>query len=135
MNFKKTLTLLSFSLLFGISTNTFANSNKESDNKSNIKNSSVKIGKASWYGPGFHGRKTANGERFNMNSLTAAHKSLPFGTKLKVTCTTTGKSVIVRVNDRGPFKPGRSLDLSKGAAQQLGMVSRGITKVKYEILN
>lgn len=128
MNFKQTLTMVALTLGLGFTTNTFA-----SETNSNI--TSSKTVQASWYGPGFHGRKTANGERFNMNSLTAAHKSLPFGTKLKVTCTSTGKSVIVRVNDRGPFKPGRSLDLSKGAAEQLGMIGRGITKVKYEILN
>ena len=128
MNFKQTLTMVTLTLGLGFTTNTFA-----SETNSNI--TSSKTVQASWYGPGFHGRKTANGERFNMNSLTAAHKSLPFGTKLKVTCTSTGKSVIVRVNDRGPFKPGRSLDLSKGAAEQLGMIGRGITKVKYEILN
>ncbi len=133
MNFKKTLTLLSFSIALGLSTNVLADTQVEQSNKSSINNS--KTVQASWYGPGFHGRKTANGERFNMNSLTAAHKSLPFGTKLKVTCAMTGKSVVVRVNDRGPFKPGRSLDLSKGAAEQLGMIGRGITKVKYEILN
>lgn len=120
--------MVALTLGLGFTTNTFA-----SETNSNI--TSSKTVQASWYGPGFHGRKTANGERFNMNSLTAAHKSLPFGTKLKVTCTSTGKSVIVRVNDRGPFKPGRSLDLSKGAAEQLGMIGRGITKVKYEILN
>lgn len=129
MNFKQTLTMVTLTLGLGFTTNTFAGTSSNS----NI--TSSKTVQASWYGPGFHGRKTANGERFNMNSLTAAHKSLPFGTKLKVTCTTTGKSVIVRVNDRGPFKPGRSLDLSKGAAEQLGMIGRGITKVKYEILN
>lgn len=129
MNFKQTLTIVTLTLGMGFSTTTFAGK----VTNSNI--TSSKTVQASWYGPGFHGRKTANGERFNMHSLTAAHKSLPFGTKLKVTCSQTGKSVVVRVNDRGPFKPGRSLDLSKEAAEQLGMVGRGITKVKYEILN
>src|SRR3954463_8034040 len=71
-------------------------------------------GVASWYGPGFHGKKTANGERFNTHDLTAAHKTLPFGTKVRVTNEQTGKSVVVRINDRGPYAHGRVIDLSKG---------------------
>jgi rare lipoprotein A len=89
----------------------------------------AQCGKASWYGPGFHGRSTASGERFNQSSLTAAHKSLPFGTKLRVTNKRNGKSVIVRVNDRGPFVRGRMLDLSKGAASQIGIVRSGSAAV------
>lgn len=85
----------------------------------------AQCGRASWYGPGFQGRKTANGERYNMGGLTAAHKSLPFGTKLKVTNKRNGKSVVVRINDRGPFVRGRMLDLSKGAATRIGMISSG----------
>lgn len=85
----------------------------------------AQCGKASWYGPGFHGRKTANGEKFNMGALTAAHKSMPFGTKLRVTNKRNGKSVVVRVNDRGPFVRGRMLDLSKAAAGRIGMISTG----------
>lgn len=88
----------------------------------------------SYYGPGFHGRKTANGEVFNMHGLTTAHKTLPFGTKVKMKCDTTGKSVIVRVNDRGPFIAGRTFDLSKGAAEALGIVRQGTAKVQYEII-
>ncbi|MCL4549542.1 MAG: septal ring lytic transglycosylase RlpA family protein [Bacteroidetes bacterium] len=84
---------------------------------------------ASWYGPRFHGRLTANGEIYNQMALTAAHKSLPFGTVLKVTNIRNGKSVIVRINDRGPYIDGRDLDLSKGTAQALGMISRGVIKV------
>ena len=78
-------------------------------------------GVASWYGPGFHGKKTANGERFNTNDLTAAHKTLPFGTKLRVTNERTGKSVVVRINDRGPYAHGRVIDLSKAAAEAVGL--------------
>lgn len=85
----------------------------------------AQCGRASWYGPGFHGRSTANGERFNQGALTAAHKSLPFGTKLRVTNKRNGKTVVVRVNDRGPFVRGRFLDLSKGAATRIGMISTG----------
>ncbi len=80
------------------------------------------------------GYKTANGETFDPNQLTAAHKTLPFGTKLRVTDTKTGKSVIVRVNDRGPFIPGRELDLSYAAAQTLGMVDQGVTKVQMTVV-
>ena len=88
----------------------------------------------SWYGPGFHGRKTANGERFNQHAFTAAHKTLPFGTKLKVTCIATGKSAIVTVNDRGPFHGNRALDLSKAAASAIGLLDRGVGKVKIDVL-
>jgi rare lipoprotein A len=79
-------------------------------------------GKASWYGPGFQGRLTANGERFNTNALTAAHKTLPFGTKVKVTNARTGKSVVVRINDRGPYAHGRVIDLSKASARAIGIL-------------
>ena len=82
-------------------------------------------GVASWYGPGFHGRQTANGERFDMNELTAAHKTLPFGTRVLVHNPRTGKEVVVRINDRGPFIKGRMIDLSKAAAKALGFKSRG----------
>ncbi|NJN71625.1 MAG: septal ring lytic transglycosylase RlpA family protein [Limnothrix sp. RL_2_0] len=91
-------------------------------------------GHASWYGPGFHGRRTANGERFNQNAMTAAHKTLPFGTRVRVTNTYNGRSVVVRINDRGPFIRGREIDLSKGSAQQIGLVSSGVANVKLEIL-
>ena len=82
-------------------------------------------GVASWYGPGFHGKKTANGERFNTHDLTAAHKTLPFGTQLRVTNERTGKSVVVRINDRGPYAHGRVIDLSKAAAQAVGIEGVG----------
>lgn len=78
-------------------------------------------GMASWYGPGFQGRKTASGERFNTNALTAAHRHLPFGTRVRVTNNSTGRSVIVRINDRGPFHGNRIIDLSKSAASAIGM--------------
>jgi hypothetical protein len=87
-------------------------------------------GTASWYGPGFHGRKTANGERFNQYDLTAAHKTLPFNTYLKVTNRLNGQSVVVRINDRGPYIGNRTLDLSKAAAHCLGSASRGV--IPYE---
>lgn len=89
---------------------------------------------ASYYAEDFHGKKTSNGERFNMNALTCAHKSLPFNTVLKVTNLTNGKSCEVRVNDRGPFVLNREIDLSKAAAVKLGMIGSGTTKVKLEIV-
>lgn len=88
--------------------------------------------KASWYGPGFHGRKTANGEIYNQMSFTAAHKSLKFGTLLKITNQKNNKSVVIRINDRGPYIHGRDLDLSKAAALELGMVKRGVARIKVE---
>ena len=94
----------------------------------------VLTGAASWYGPKFHGRLTANGERFDMDGLTAAHKTLPFGTKLRVTNPANGKSVIVRVNDRGPYAGHRVIDLSREAARTIGLIDRGVGNVKIEVL-
>ena len=91
-------------------------------------------GTASWYGNEFHGRKTANGERFNQNGLTAAHRSLPFGTKVRVTNQDNGKSVVVRINDRGPFVGKRVIDLSRGAAQAVGMMDSGTAPVRLEVI-
>src|SRR3954454_9267110 len=88
----------------------------------------IQTGAASWYGPGFHGKRTANGERFNTNALTAAHKTLPFGTQLRVTNERTGRSVVVRINDRGPYPDGRFIDLSKAAPQSVGI--SGVGRVK-----
>lgn len=92
------------------------------------------IGAASWYGGKFHGRKTASGERYNKNALTAAHKSLPFGTKVRVTNQANGKSVVVRINDRGPYAGRRVIDLSRAAASAVGMLQAGVARVKIEIL-
>jgi rare lipoprotein A len=89
-------------------------------------------GVASYYKSG---RQTANGESFNPNGLTAAHRTLPFGTKLRVTNLRNGKSVVVRVNDRGPFIHGRVIDLSLGAAKLVEMTTSGVAKVTYSILN
>lgn len=92
-------------------------------------------GTASWYGPGFHGRKTASGERFNSYDMTAAHRSLPFGTRLKVVNETNGRSVVVRVNDRGPFAHRRIIDLAKGPAQALGLTALGTGYVSLHRLD
>ncbi len=87
---------------------------------------------ASWYGPEFHGRRTANGEHYDQNALTAAHKSLRFGTLLRVTNPQNNKSIIVRINDRGPYKRDRNLDLSKASAMALDIMDKGVAKVKVE---
>ncbi len=89
-------------------------------------------GKASWYGPGFHGKKTANGEIYNQNELTAAHRTLPLGTEVEVTNVKNGKSVEVEINDRGPYVRGRVIDLSRAAAIELGMKERGLAVVQIE---
>ena len=94
----------------------------------------VQTGRASWYGKRFHGRKTASGERFDMNALTAAHKELPLGTKIEVTNNANGRSVVVTVNDRGPFHGNRVLDLSKEAAKQLGVIQKGTANVTIRAL-
>jgi rare lipoprotein A len=88
-------------------------------------------GVASFY---WQGTKTASGEKFNPGELTAAHPTLPFGTKLRVTNTHTGRSVTVRVNDRGPYVPGRVVDVSYSAAQELGMINQGVAKVKLDVV-
>ena len=85
----------------------------------------IQTGAASWYGPGFHGKRTASGERFNTNDLTAAHKTLPFGSQVRVTNERTGKSMVVRINDRGPYAHGRVIDLSKAAAEAVGISGVG----------
>lgn len=87
---------------------------------------------ASYYGPGFHGNSTANGERYNQWSLTAAHRTLPFGTRLRVTNKWNGRSVVVRINDRGPFHGGRGIDLSTAAMNAIG--GNGLANVCYSII-
>jgi len=91
-------------------------------------------GIASWYGKDFHGRKTSNGETYDMHAMTAAHKTLPLGVNVRVTRLETGRSVVVRVNDRGPFVAGRIIDLSYSAARQLGIVEAGTAPVRVEAL-
>ncbi|XHX77452.1 MAG: septal ring lytic transglycosylase RlpA family protein [Stenomitos frigidus ULC029] len=91
-------------------------------------------GMASWYGPGFHGNPSASGERFNQNAMTAAHRTLPFGTKVVVTNINNGQSVVVRINDRGPFSGDRVIDLSAGAARILGLIQSGVAPVRLDVL-
>ena len=96
--------------------------------------SGVQVGVASWYGPGFHGRPTASGERFDQHDLTAAHPSLPLGSRARVTSLTNHRTVDVRINDRGPFVDGRIVDLSYAAACRLDMIGPGIMPVRLEVL-
>jgi rare lipoprotein A len=91
-------------------------------------------GVASWYGKQYHGRKTASGEPFNMNALTAAHRTHPFGTTVRVTNLDNGKDVVVRINDRGPYAKGRVIDLSYAAAKRIGMVEAGVADVRLEVV-
>jgi rare lipoprotein A len=93
----------------------------------------VATGTASWYGPGFHGRKTASGERFDQDHLTAAHRLWAFGTRVRVTLLSTGRSVVVTINDRIPRKD-RIIDVSRGAARALGLIGPGIGKVRLEVV-
>jgi rare lipoprotein A len=93
------------------------------------------IGVASWYGEHWQGRKTASGKRFDVNKLTAAHRSLPLNTHVRVTNTENGKSVIVLINDRGPYVDGRIIDLSTAAARRLGMIKKGVVPVQIEIVD
>jgi peptidoglycan lytic transglycosylase len=94
----------------------------------------VQTGAASWYGQAHHGKKTASGEAFDMYALTAAHRSLPLGTRIRVTNVANGRAIDVRINDRGPAIPGRIIDLSYGAARALGAVGDGVLRVRIAIL-
>ena len=122
-----------------------ANQTEKAEGKDNLVKDDVKVksdgkgepvveqtGEASWYGKGFHGKKTANGERFNQNDHTAAHPTLPLGTEATVTNLETGKSVEVEINDRGPYVKGRDIDLSKEAAGKIGIHKDGSAPVKIE---
>ena len=91
-------------------------------------------GKGSWYGHAHHGKKTASGETYDMNALTAAHRTLPMGTRVRVTNTDNGRSVVVRINDRGPFRDGRIIDLSLAAARSLGVTADGLFPVRLDVL-
>jgi rare lipoprotein A len=117
------LTVIIF-LFIGVSHPTFAQSNDK-----------TQIGAASWYGSKYHGRKTSSGERYNKNDMTAAHKTLPFGTMVKVTNPTNNQSVVLRINDRGPFVGKRIIDVSEAAARKLDIHAAGVAKVVVEVLD
>ena len=116
-------------------TASIANNDITSFNPADIKIIDLGMMKASWYGPRFHGRLTANGEVYDQMGLTAAHKSIPFGTLLRLTNPKTKTSVIVRINDRGPYIPGRQIDLSKKVAMILRIYKKGVAKIKVEKIN
>lgn len=92
------------------------------------------VGNASWYGPGFNGRKTANGERFDTEALTAAHPNLPFGSLVRVVNTGNGKFELVRINDRGPYQEGREIDVSYRVARKIGLIHAGVSRVRLELM-
>ena len=94
----------------------------------------VQEGTASWYGPGYHGKRTSSGERFDQDDLTAAHATWPFGTRVRVTLLFSGKSVVVRINDRFGGHKGRILDLSRGAARKIGLIGPGSGRVRLEVI-
>ena len=93
------------------------------------------VGLASWYGKRYHGRRTASGERFNMNAATAAHPTLPFGTHVRVTNLANGRSTVLRINDRGPFVKRRIIDVSRAAAGELGFINDGLTQVRVQVVS
>ena len=130
---------LTITSVFAVSNDINTTNVSNDNNLTNIENNrSVKYvcgtGKCSWYGARFNGSRTASGERFDSNKKTAAHRSLPFGTLIKVTDTKTDKNVIVKVNDRGPFVNSRVLDISQAAARELGVVDRGVFHAKIEVI-
>ena len=92
------------------------------------------VGNASWYGPEFDGKKTANGERFNCESLTAAHPNLPFGSWVRIVNTRNGKFEVVRINDRGPYQEGREIDVSYRVARKIGLIHSGVSQVRLELM-
>jgi rare lipoprotein A len=92
------------------------------------------VGVASWYGGKFHGRTTASGEPYDMHAMTAAHPNLPFGTKVRVTNLENGRSVVLRINDRGPFAKRRIIDVSRHAAEHLGFLGSGLARVRIEVI-
>jgi rare lipoprotein A (peptidoglycan hydrolase) len=100
-----------------------------------LRNRLMQLGKASWYGPGFHGKPTASGEVFDQSLMTAAHNTFPLGSRAKVTNLANGHSVEVRINDRGPHAAGRIIDLSRAAAGALGIVGPGVARVQVEVLS
>lgn len=126
-------------LLFVAACNTVASNDPDAtgslSRRAAANDTTLQRGVASWYGPGFHGRRTASGERFESYAMTAAHRTLPFGTRLRVVNENNGRSVVVRVNDRGPFTRGRVIDLAKGPAQELGLTSTGTAYVSLHKLD
>ena len=132
MPFKKVMASTLLAAVFSL-TLTFGDIQTASAASSSAKANFRQVGTASWYGPGFHGRKTASGERFDQNKLTAAHRSLPLDTVVKVTNLDNGKAVKVSINDRGPYVGKRVIDLSHAAARKLDMTEDGTARVRIEV--
>jgi rare lipoprotein A len=132
MPFKKVMASALLSAVFSL-TLTFGDTQTASAASSSAKANFRQVGTASWYGPGFNGRKTASGERFDQNKLTAAHRSLPLDTVVKVTNLDNGKAVKVSINDRGPYVGKRVIDLSHAAARKLDMTDDGTARVRIEV--
>ncbi|HET7108839.1 MAG TPA: septal ring lytic transglycosylase RlpA family protein, partial [Candidatus Acidoferrum sp.] len=99
-----------------------------------VKPIKVWVGNASWYGPNFDGKKTANGEKFNAESLTAAHPNLPFGSWVRIVNVRNGKFEVVRINDRGPYQEGREIDVSYRVARNIGLIHSGVSQVRLELM-
>ena len=114
--------------------NRASSSNSGTSPRSSKNINSIETGVASWYGPDFHGRQTANGEKYDMHGLTAAHRTLPFNTEVLVENLDNGKTVQVRINDRGPFAKDRIIDLSRGAAEKVEMIGPGTARVRIYIV-
>lgn len=129
--FKFTVIVLLFALLTACSSTLPIDSSKTEQ----YSKSHALVGLASWYGSKYHGRLTASGEKYNMRAYTAAHKTLPFGTVVRVTNTANDKSVDVKINDRGPFVKGRVIDLSQKSFQKIGHSNQGIVPIKIEIMD
>lgn len=126
---EKTIIMTVRKILFGLILCSFAFIGTENASAQTMR------GKASYYAGKFHGRRTSSGEIFHKDSMTCAHRTLPFGTMLRVRNVSNGREVVVRVTDRGPFAAGRIVDLSLGAARRLGMVSAGVTGVEVEVIS
>ena len=131
--FLSTGLFLSAVILAGCSSPRFTAS-KTSANERSGRSANATEGYASYYADEFNGRKTSNGEIYDMHALTAAHRTLPFNTKVRVNNLENGKSIVVRINDRGPFKDDRIIDLSLGAAKAIGLIGPGTAKVRLEII-
>jgi rare lipoprotein A len=131
---KKVLIYLLPIIIISCSSSSRFAAQKRIENPSQFRGGELLVGYSSYYADKFHGRKTANGETFNMHDYTAAHRSLPFGTIILVTNLENGKNVKVRINDRGPYVKGRILDLSLQAAKDIGLIKTGVAKVNIKIL-
>ncbi len=133
-NFKLILLIISSAFVVSCSSSVRFSDSGDAGYEDNLSKGEVFYGQASYYADAFHGKLTASGEIFDMNKLTAAHKTLPFGTILNVKNLKNGRSVMVKINDRGPFSGSRVLDLSKAAAQALDMIRDGVIEVEITIM-